>query len=65
MSKKLSYSSAFDELESIIQEIENEEIGIDELSIKVNRAAVLLKFCKDKLRDTELDITNILEDMDS
>jgi exodeoxyribonuclease VII small subunit len=65
MSKKLSYSSAFEELESIIQEIENEEIGIDELSIKVNRAAVLLKFCKDKLRDTELDITNILEDMDS
>lgn len=65
MSKKLSYSSAFEELESIIQEIENEEIGIDELSIKVNRAAVLLKFCKDKLRDTELDITNILEDMES
>lgn len=65
MSKKLSYSSAFEELESIVQEIENEEIGIDELSIKVNRAAVLLKFCKDKLRDTELDITNILEDMDS
>ncbi len=65
MSKKLSYSSALEELENIIQDIENEEINIDDLSIKVKRASVLLKFCKEKLRTTESDIQAILGNMES
>lgn len=60
MSKKLTYSSALEELENIIQEIEDEEISIDDLSIKVKRASALLKFCKEKLRSTEEDINAIL-----
>jgi len=60
MSKKLNYSSALEELENIIQDIENEEINIDDLSVKVKRASVLLKFCKEKLRTTEGDIQAIL-----
>ena len=65
MSKKLTYSSALEELENIIQEIENEEINIDELSLKVKRASVLLKYCKDQLRSTEADIKAILNDMET
>jgi exodeoxyribonuclease VII small subunit len=65
MSKKLSYSSALEELENIIQDIENEEINIDDLSVKVKRASVLLKFCKEKLRTTEGDIQAILGNMES
>jgi len=64
MSKKLTYSAALEELENIIQEIENEEITIDDLSVKVKRASTLLSFCKDKLRTTEDDIQSILEEMD-
>ncbi len=62
MSKKLTYSLAYEELENIIQEIEDEEINIDDLSAKVKRASVLLKFCKEKLRSTEEDINSILGD---
>ncbi len=62
MSKKLTYSLANEELENIIQEIEDEEINIDDLSAKVKRASVLLKFCKEKLRSTEEDINSILGD---
>lgn len=64
MSKKMTYSEALEELEQIIQEIENKEIGIDDLSLKVKRASLLLKFCKEKLRTTEVDINAILEEMD-
>jgi len=60
MSKKLSYSAALEELEIIIQEIEDEKISIDDLSLKVKRASTLLSFCKDKLRTTENDINTIL-----
>jgi len=64
MSKKLTYSAALEELENIIQEIENEEISIDDLSVKVKRASSLLKFCKEKLRSTEGDINAILEEIE-
>ncbi len=64
MSKKMTYSEALEELEQIIQEIENKEIGIDDLSLKVKRASLLLKFCKEKLKTTEEDINAILEEMD-
>jgi exodeoxyribonuclease VII small subunit len=65
MSKKLTYSAALEELENIIQEIENEEISIDDLSVKVKRASILLKFCKEKLRNTEGDINAILGEMET
>jgi exodeoxyribonuclease VII small subunit len=65
MSKKLTYSAALEELENIIQEIENEEINIDDLSVKVKRASTLLKFCKEKLRSTEGDINTILGEMET
>jgi exodeoxyribonuclease VII small subunit len=60
MAKKQTYESALNELQSIISEIENDEIGIDQLSVKVKRAAELLKFCQQKLRTTEEDVNNIL-----
>lgn len=64
MVKKISYQEAFKELESIINEIENGETGIDELSAKVKKAAELVKICKEKLRSTENEIDKILDDLD-
>ncbi len=63
MSKKQTYQNALNELEDIIEAIENEDIGIDELSSKVKRAASLLQFCQTKLRKTETDIDAILKDI--
>ncbi len=65
MSKKLTYSLALEELETIIQEIEHEEINIDDLSLKVKRASILLQFCKETLRSTEQDIQEILNQMEN
>jgi exodeoxyribonuclease VII small subunit len=62
--KKISYDSALSELQNIVAEIEGEEIGIDELSKKVKRAAELLKFCQEKLRQTEEDVNEILSQFD-
>jgi len=62
--KKLTYDSALNELQEIVNEIESEEIGIDELSKKVKRAAELLKFCQEKLHQTEEDVNEILSQFD-
>jgi len=60
MAKKQTYDSALSELQIIIAEIEGEEISVDELSKKVKKAAELLKFCQQKLRQTENDVNEIL-----
>ena len=64
MSKKINYQDAFDELTSIVNEIEQGETTIDELSEKVKRAAILIKICKEKLSSTEEDVNEILKELE-
>ena len=45
MSKEITYQNAIEELEQIVQEIENSEITVDELSTKVKRATKLISIC--------------------
>jgi exodeoxyribonuclease VII small subunit len=59
-----NYQASFEELQQIVEEIETGEISVDELSIKVKRAAILLKICKEKLSSTEEDVNQILKELD-
>lgn len=63
MSKEISYTDAYRELQEIVSEMENSEISIDELDTKIKRASELLKICKDKLFKTEKNVQQILEDI--
>jgi exodeoxyribonuclease VII small subunit len=60
-----NYSEAFEELQTIVQEIEEGEISVDELSAKVKRAAQLIKICKAKLTSTEEDLNKILQELET
>jgi exodeoxyribonuclease VII small subunit len=64
MEKQTNYTEAFEELQKIVSEIEEGEISIDELSIKVKRAAELIKICKNKLTSTEEDVNQILKELE-
>ncbi len=64
MSKKQTYTAAFEELQRIVADIEQGDIPVDELSEKVKRAAELIRICKLKLSTTEEDVNRILKDLD-
>ncbi len=64
MSKEIKYTDAFDELQEIVNDIEDGEISVDELSIKVKRASELIKICKKKLTSTEEDVNQILKELE-
>ncbi|MDG1347748.1 MAG: exodeoxyribonuclease VII small subunit [Crocinitomicaceae bacterium] len=65
MSKEeLSYDKAFEELQQIVRDMEEGEIGVDELSVKVKRASELIKICKTKLSSTEEDVSKILKGLE-
>lgn len=63
--KETTYTSAFDELQMIVKEIESGDIGVDELSEKVKRASTLIAICKEKLFKTEDDVNQILKDLEA
>jgi exodeoxyribonuclease VII small subunit len=64
MAEEINYTEAFEELQTIVADIEEGEISVDELSIKVKRAAELIKVCKNKLTSTEEDVNQILKDLE-
>jgi exodeoxyribonuclease VII small subunit len=64
MEKKMNYTDAFEELKAIVSEIEQGEISVDELSLKVKRATELIQFCKLKLTTTEEDVNAILKELE-
>lgn len=65
MSKSMSYDKAYEELQQIVEEMEGDDITVDQLSEKVKRASELLKICKKKLTETELDVQKILKEMEN
>ena len=64
MSDKKNYTDAFNELNKIVNDLEEGEISVDELSEKVKRASELIEFCQQKLASTEEDVNSILKDLD-
>jgi len=65
MPKEFSYEKAIAEIEATIEEIENEELSVDELSKRVKKVSALLKNCKKKLTDTKGEVDLLLSEMEN
>lgn len=61
MEKKLTYNEAFDKLEAIVEEIEDDTILLDTLNDKVKEAKELISYCENKLRGIETEINKTLK----
>ncbi len=65
MANEINYTEAFQELQQIVRDMEDGEITVDELAVKVKRAAELIKVCKNKLTSTEEDVNVILKELEA
>ena len=52
----MKYEAAIKELQTIVNQLESQEVNMDNLLEKVKRAKELLDFCKQKLRSVESEI---------
>ena len=59
--EKINYDTAVAEIEEILEKIEEENLGVDELAEKVKRVSQLLKICRDRLLASEEQINKILD----
>ena len=59
--KPQTYESAYAELQQLIAELQGEAVSIDTLTEKAARASELIRFCREKLRETEDAVKKMIE----
>ena len=65
MEQTFNYEEALKKLDEIVQKMEQNEYGIDELTAQLKTAMALIARCKDKLTKTDDEIKQILANEDS
>lgn len=60
MAKETKYEMAISQLEEIVERLENNQLGIDEITAQLKKAQQLIKLCKDRLTKTDEEIQKIL-----
>ena len=56
----MKYEEAIKELETIVSQIEKNELDIDQLTERLKEAKELIKLCKDKLYKTDEEIKRVM-----
>lgn len=63
-SEPISYTRAVAELESILAELERDNVDVDHLAERVQRAAELIATCRSRITDAQLRIERVVADLD-
>ena len=59
--QELKYEDAVRQLETIVDKLESNELGIDQLSSELKKAQQLIKLCKEKLTKSDNEIKKLLD----
>lgn len=63
-SDALDYASALAELDGILAELEDEALDVDILADRVERASVLIRFCRGRITSARTQVEQIVADLD-
>jgi exodeoxyribonuclease VII small subunit len=61
---ELGYADALAELETILDDLEDDNIDIDVLAGKVERASVLIRLCRDRIASARTQVDRIVADLE-
>ena len=61
MKETMTYTEAKNQLEEIVNDLQNNQLTVDELSSKIKEAVSLINFCKKKLRSVDSEVNKILK----
>lgn len=60
MEKKMKYEEAVAELERVVTQMESGQMDLDAVTEKLKKAQKLIKYCKERLTETDGEIQKIL-----
>jgi exodeoxyribonuclease VII small subunit len=59
------YAAALAELEEILADLEDDGIDIDLLATKVERAATLIRLCRERITSARLQVDRVVGDLET
>lgn len=60
-----SYAEAVDRVEQILANLESmDRIDVDNLAAQVREASELIRYCRTRLRDTEMEVQRVVDELD-
>ncbi|PIR71936.1 MAG: exodeoxyribonuclease VII small subunit [Candidatus Nealsonbacteria bacterium CG10_big_fil_rev_8_21_14_0_10_36_24] len=59
--KQISYNEAYEELQTILEDIKERNIDVDKLAAKVKRARELINLCEERIKKAEMEIEEIIK----
>ncbi|MFI3315818.1 MAG: exodeoxyribonuclease VII small subunit [Rikenellaceae bacterium] len=62
--KQISYIAAQEEIESILERLNNQQLDIDTLSSEVARVLELIKICKTRLHKAESEVKELFSSLE-
>ena len=60
--KKETYSQAMARLETIVRQVDSNELEVDELVEKIKEANEIIAYCSEKLKKADTEIEKLLAD---
>ena len=57
----IGYAQALEELESILAELEEDDVDVDKLASHVQRASQLIELCRDRIGNAKLKIEEFVK----
>jgi exodeoxyribonuclease VII small subunit len=56
----VSFGDAMDELTALVAELESDELDVDQLTARVERAALLVQWCRDRIDAARFSVEEVL-----
>ena len=59
--ESIGYAQALEELESILAELEEDDVDVDKLATQVQRASQLIELCRERIGNAKLKIEEVVK----
>ena len=63
-SRDVTFEDAVEKLESIVEEMESDDLPLDKMLVRYEEGAKLVKLCEEKLKAAETRITQLEENLE-
>jgi exodeoxyribonuclease VII small subunit len=63
--KPVGYGAALEELQEILSKLESENVDVDRLASRVERAGALIRLCQGRLAAAELQVERVVDALDT
>ena len=65
MTEEIGYADAMRELGDILEELERDDLDVDVLAVRVQRASELIQLCRGRIARAQSDVDRIVTDLES